>query len=67
MKVESGAVVTLAVCISLSFYFSFLAFQSNDDAFKKQFVTFAATSVVASVVIVTCLIVYLGIRKAFQE
>lgn len=67
MKVESGAVAALAVCILLSFYFSFLCFQSDNDAFKKQLVTLAAASTGVSVVMVACLVIYLGIKKTLHE
>jgi hypothetical protein len=43
--------IVLAVCI---FYSSFLSFQSDNDAFKKQLVNFAATLTGISVAIVAC-------------
>jgi len=59
-------VVVLAVCIFLSFYFAFLSFQAVDDAVKKQLVMLAASSLITGVMILTCLTVYLGIKKAFS-
>ena len=66
MKVESAAVATLAACVFLAFYFAYLSFQSSDKAFREQLVFFAASAVVTAVVIVACLIVYLGFRQVFR-
>jgi NADH:ubiquinone oxidoreductase subunit 6 (subunit J) len=65
--VESIIVVILAICIFLSFYFTVLSFQTVDDALKKQLVTLAAYSLITGVVIFACLMIYLGIKKAFSK
>lgn len=65
MKAEAVAVAALSICVFLSFYFAFLSFQETDDAIKKQLVTFAASSIIAGVVMMACLIVYVGIKRAF--
>jgi len=67
LKVESITVVILAICIFPSFYFTFLSFQTIDDALKKQLVTLAASTVITGVVIFACLTIYLGIKKAFPR
>jgi len=65
--VESITVVIITICIFLSFYFTFLSFQTIDDALKKQLVTLAASSLITGVVIFACLTIYLGIKRLFQE
>lgn len=67
MKVESITLVVLALCIFLSFYFTYLSFQTTDDAFKKQFVFLAASSLITGVVIFACMTIYLGIKKAISR
>jgi len=67
LKVESIIVVILAICIFLSFYFTFLSFQTVDDALKKQLVTLAASSIITGVIIFACLMIHLGIKKAFSR
>ena len=57
-------VVVLAVCLFPSFYFAFLSFQAVDDASKKQLVFLAASSLITGVMILACLTVYSGIKKA---
>jgi hypothetical protein len=65
--VESIIVVILAICIFLSFYFTFLSFQTVDDALKKQLVTLAASSLITGVTILASLMIHLGIKKAFPR
>jgi len=65
--VESAVLAACTVCIFFSFYFAFLSFQLVDDALKKESVTFAAYSLITGVVLLACLIVYLGIKKAFLK
>jgi len=65
--VESIIVVILAICIFLSFYFTFLSFQTVDDALKKEFVTLAASSLITGVIILTCLTISFWIEKAFSR
>jgi len=67
LKAEAVAVAVLTVCLFISFYFAFLSFQEVDDALKKQLVTIAAYSLVTGVVIMACLTIYLGIKKAFSR
>jgi len=67
LKVESITVVILAICIFLSFYFTFLSFQTVDDALKKQLVTLAASSLITGVIMLACITISLGIKKAFPR
>jgi NADH:ubiquinone oxidoreductase subunit 6 (subunit J) len=67
LKVESATVVVLAICIFLSFYFTFLSFQATEDALKKQLVTFAAYFIISGVVILAILMIHIGIKKAFSR
>jgi len=67
LKVESITVVILAICIFLSFYFTFLSFQTVNDALKKQFVTLAASSLITGVIILACITISFGIKKAFSR
>ena len=66
LKVESITVVILAICIFLSFYFTFLSFQTVDDALKKQLVTLAASSIITGVILLACITISFGIKKAFS-
>jgi len=67
LKAESIIVVILAICIFLSFYFTFLSFQTVDDALKKQFVTLAAYSLITGVIMLACLTISFGIKRAFSR
>jgi TRAP-type C4-dicarboxylate transport system permease small subunit len=67
LKAESITVVILAICIFLSFYFTFLSFQTVDDALKKQLVTLAASSLITGVIMLACITISLGIKKAFSR
>jgi len=67
LKVESIAVTVVTICIFLSFYFAFLSFQSIDDVLKKQLVTFAVSSLITGGIILACMTIYLGIKKAFSR
>jgi uncharacterized membrane protein len=67
LKLESITVVILAICIFLSFYFTFLSFQTIDDALKKQLVTLAAYSLITGVIMLACITISLGIKKAFPR
>ena len=67
LKVESITVVILTICIFLSFYFTFLSFQTVDDALKKQLVTLGAYSLITGVIILACITISLGIKKAFPR
>jgi uncharacterized membrane protein len=67
LKVESATVVVFAMCIFLSFYFTFLSFQTIEDALKKQLVTFAAYFIISGAVILAILMIHTGIKKAFSR
>jgi ABC-type thiamin/hydroxymethylpyrimidine transport system permease subunit len=66
LKSESVVVVFFTICISLSFYFTFLSVQAVDDALKKQLVIIAVYSLITGVTMLASLIIYLVIRKAFS-
>ncbi|MEM1552580.1 MAG: hypothetical protein QXH03_07945 [Candidatus Bathyarchaeia archaeon] len=65
MKAESTIIVTVATCLFLTFYFSYLSLQAFDDTLKKQFILLALVSLLAGAVIFGCLTIYLGIKKIF--
>ena len=67
LKAESVTLAIFSICIFLSFYFIFLSFQAVDDVLKKQLVTLAAFSVITGAILLACLTVYLGIKKAFPK
>ena len=67
LKFESAATIILTICIFLSLYFALLSFQEINDASKGQFVTFAAYFLVMGIVILTCMIVYTGVKRAFPK
>ena len=49
------------------FLFHISIFQTVDDALKKQLVTLAASSIITGVIIFACLMIHLGIKKAFSR
>jgi hypothetical protein len=63
LKVESITVVILAICIFLSFYFTFPSFQTVDDALKKQLVTLAASSLITGVIMLSARAIVFPIRS----
>ncbi|MEM3153768.1 MAG: hypothetical protein QXU45_08565 [Candidatus Bathyarchaeia archaeon] len=65
MKAESAIVVAVAACIFLTFYFSYLSLQAFNDAFKKQFILLALSSLLTGAIMFGCLVIYLGIKKIF--
>jgi uncharacterized membrane protein (DUF485 family) len=65
LKAESAIILTVSICIFLAFYFSYLSLQAFDDAFKKQFILLALSSLLTGAIIFGCLVIYLGIRKIF--
>jgi hypothetical protein len=67
VKVESGAVIALAICVFLSFYCALFTFQTTDDTLKKQALTVAASTLVTGVIIMAFLTIYLGMKKAFSR
>jgi hypothetical protein len=67
LKAEPIAIIILATCIFLSFYLSFLSFQTIDDTLKKQLVTLAAYTLISGVTILATLIIHLAIKKAFSR
>lgn len=67
LKVESITVIVFAICVFLSFYFAYLAFQAFDEALKRQLVTLAASSLITGVILLACMTIYLGIKKALSR
>jgi hypothetical protein len=67
LKFESVALIILTICLFLSFYFAFLSFQELDDALKKQLVTLAAYTLITGIVILACMTIFLGIKRAFPK
>ncbi|MEM3566325.1 MAG: hypothetical protein QXK18_05580 [Candidatus Bathyarchaeia archaeon] len=65
MKAEPAIVVTVVICLFLTFYFSYLSLQAFEDTIKKQFVLLAFLSLLTGATIFGCLAIYLGIRKIF--
>jgi len=65
LKAESLTVTTLLVCLFLSFYFSFLSFQTTNEDIKKQLVVVAASSIITGAALFAVFLVYIGLRKAF--
>lgn len=63
-KVEAVTFVFVVICIFLSFYFAFLSFQTFNESFRKQLVAFAASFLIAGLVIFVALSVHVGIKKA---
>jgi hypothetical protein len=51
----------------MSFYFTYLSFQTADDTFRKQFVILAASSLITCVVVFACMTVYIGIKKTIAR
>ena len=66
VKAESAIIITIAVCVFLSLYFVYLSFQEQSDALQKQLTTFAVYSLIVGAVLLTCLIVYVGVKKAMS-
>lgn len=67
MKVESVVVAVLMICIFLSFYFTFLSFQTVDADIKRQILVLAVLSLVAGVVMMASLTIYLGVKRIFPR
>jgi TRAP-type C4-dicarboxylate transport system permease small subunit len=65
--VELVTITAFAICIFLSFYFTFLSFQAIDDTLKKQLVTLAASSLITGIILLACMTIYLGIKKIFSN
>ena len=65
LKIENAVIITLALCIALSFYFVILSFQTVDEASKRKLTTLAASFLIASIVIFISLMIYSGIRNIF--
>jgi hypothetical protein len=59
--------MVLVLCIFLSFYFTFLSFQTADDTFKKQLMVLAASTLITGAVILACMTIYMGIKKAISR
>ncbi len=67
MKVESVIVIVLMICIFLSFYFTFLSFQTVDTILKRQILVLAVLSLVTGVVMMASLTIYLGVKRIFLK
>jgi FtsH-binding integral membrane protein len=67
LKFESVAAIVLTICIFLSLYFAILSFEEMNDVSKGQFVTFAAYFLIMGIVLLTCMIVYTGVKRAFPK
>ncbi len=67
LKLGSLIGIFLTVCIFLTFYFVFLAFQYDDGDMRVKFMTFATTSLIVGVTVSVCLVVFLTMRKLFQD
>jgi hypothetical protein len=65
--VESIIVTIFAICIFLSFYFTYLSLQTVDDALRKQLVTLAASTLITGVIMLACMTISFGIKKAFPK
>jgi len=66
LKAESAIIITITICVSAALYFAYLSLQQQSDTLQKQFTTFAVYSIVAGAVLLTCLIVYAGVKKAMS-
>jgi hypothetical protein len=64
---ESVVVVVLMICVFLSFYFTFLSFQTVDADLKRQILVFAVLSLVTGVVMMASLTIYLGVKRVFPR
>jgi len=67
LKAESAIVIAVTICIFLSFYFSLLSFTTTEDLMKQQFVLLAAYSLLSGIIIFSCLIIYLTMKKIFTK
>ncbi|MCS7124794.1 MAG: hypothetical protein NZ932_05215 [Candidatus Bathyarchaeota archaeon] len=67
MKAESAIIITIAVCVFLSFYFSLLSFMTTEDLMKQQFVLLAVYSLLSGVIVFGCLLIYLIIMEIFEK
>lgn len=67
MKAESAIIITVAICIFLSFYFSLLSFMTAEDLMKKQLVLLAVYSLLSGIIVFGCLIIYLVMKKFFMK
>ena len=67
MKIESVVIIALTICIFMSFYLTFLSFQTVDDTLRKQIMTLAASSLITGVIVFATMTVYLGIKKTISR
>jgi len=65
--VESVVVVVLMICVFLSFYFTFLSFQTVDTILKRQMLVLAVLSLVTGVVMMASLTIYMGVKRIFPK
>jgi FtsH-binding integral membrane protein len=67
LKAESAILVAVSVCIFLSLYFSLLSFISVEESLKRQFVLLAVYSLLSGIIVFSCLIVYIAMKKIFAK
>jgi len=67
MRVESLILATVTICLFLTFYFSFLSFQTTEDTIKKQFTLLATFSLIAGMVLLATIAIHFIIKKAFTR
>jgi len=67
LKIENAAIITLALCIALSFYFVILSFQTVDETLRRKLTTLAVSFLIASIVIFISLMIYSGNQKHFSN
>ena len=67
MKTESAIIIAVAMCTFLAFYFSFLSFTTTEDSLKKQLVLLSVYSLLSGIIVFSCLIIYLAIKKIFVK
>ncbi|MEM3458985.1 MAG: hypothetical protein QXN36_00140 [Candidatus Bathyarchaeia archaeon] len=67
MKVESLILASVTICLFLTFYFSYLSFQTTEDPIKKQFTLLATFSLIAGMVLLASIAIYIIIKKAFTR
>jgi hypothetical protein len=67
VKFETAVVIVIMACIFMSFYFSFLSFQTADSATKLPFVALATSCLITGGVMLACWMAYAGINEVFRE
>lgn len=67
MKAESAIIIAIVICVFLSIYFSLLSFTAVEDLIKQHFVLLAVYSLLSGIIIFSCLIVYLTMKKILAK